>query len=178
MTCFHIAWFVINFIVAMIVSGVVAERWGQIPGVCTLAGSFVAFPFLLRAVFKILERIYPRKIPRMPFVTHIETLALLLPRWQTSDYVVTFTDGDDYEIKDLDVQGLHDGDFEIGVEFARCLGDSVARREALEAGHLKTQRVSWTSEQPSAPVGKTYLIQEIQSIFDRTENYEVYTKAG
>ena len=50
--------------------------------------------------------------------------------------------------------------------------------EAMESGYLKTQRVSWTSQKPFVPVGKTYLIQDIHSIFDQTENYDVYSKSA
>ena len=106
----------------------------------------------------------------------LEALAHLLPKFQTSDCVVTFSDGDSYEIADLDIQGYFEDDFEIRVAFDKCLRSSAAMQEAMESGYLQTQRVSWTSRKPFIPVAKTYLIQDIQSIFDRTENYDVYSK--
>jgi hypothetical protein len=110
------------------------------------------------------------------FAKQLQTLAHLLPSLQATDCVVTFVDGDSYKIADLDIQGYYEDDFEICASFADCLRSPVAMHEALASGRLQTQRVSWTSGKASAPIGKTYLIQEIQSIFDRTENYDVYTK--
>jgi hypothetical protein len=106
----------------------------------------------------------------------LQTLAHVLPELQTMDCIVTFSDGDSYQIADLDIRGYYEDDFEIYVAFATCLRPSAAMHEAVTSGHLKTQRVSWTSSKPSVPVGKTYLIQEIQFIFDRTENYDVYSQ--
>jgi hypothetical protein len=106
----------------------------------------------------------------------IEALVHLLPKFQTCDCIVTFSDGDSYKIADLDIQGYFENDFEIRVEFDRCLRSSVAMQEALESGYLRTERVGWTSQKPFVPVAKTYLIQDIQSIFDQTENYDVFSK--
>ncbi len=105
----------------------------------------------------------------------LDALANLLPKLQTGDCIVTFSDGDSYKIDDLDIHGYFEDAFEIYVPFERCLRSSAAMKEALESGYLQTQRVSWTSQKPFIPVGKTYLIQDIQSIFDQTENYDVYS---
>jgi hypothetical protein len=106
----------------------------------------------------------------------LDTLAITLPKLQAHDCVVTFVDGDSYEIRHLDIQGWHEDEFEISVAFRDCLNTSATMKKAWEDGHLKTPRVSWTSEKPMTPVGKTYLIQEVQSIFDRAENYAVYER--
>ncbi len=105
-----------------------------------------------------------------------QTLAVLLPKWQSEDCVVTFADGDLYEIKDLEILGRYEDRFEICVRFDKCLQPSVALRQALESGYLKRERVSWTSVKPHSPVGKTYLIEEIDSVFDRAKNYCVYER--
>ena len=106
------------------------------------------------------------------------TLAVLLPKIQADDYVVTFTDGDAYEIRDLDIHGYYEDRFEICVEFAKCLQTSRALTQALAEGYLKTEGVSWTSVKPHAPVAKTYVIQKIESVFDRNKNYCVYERSS
>ena len=106
------------------------------------------------------------------------TLAVLLPQLQSDDCVVTFSDGDSYAIKDLDIQGYYEDRFEIRVEFDKCLRSSGAMQQALAAGYLKTEGVSWTSVKPHAPVAKTYVVQEIETIFDRDKNYCVYERGG
>jgi hypothetical protein len=107
-----------------------------------------------------------------------QTLAVLLPKWQGEDCVVTFADGDLYEIKDLDIQGYYEDRFEICVRFDKCLRPSVVQREAVANGYLKTEGVSWTSVKPHTPLGKRYLIEEIESVFDRTKNYCVYERGS
>lgn len=105
-----------------------------------------------------------------------QTLAVLLPKWQGEDCVVTFADGDAYEIKDLDILGYYEDRFEICARFDKCLRPSDALRQALASGYLKTQGVSWTSAKPHNPVGKTYSIEEIVSVFDRSKNYCIYQR--
>lgn len=106
----------------------------------------------------------------------LHTLAVLLPQLQNDDCVVTFSDGDSYAIKDLDILGYYEDRFEICVQFGKCLRSSSALQQALAQGYLKTERVSWTSVKPQTPVKKTYLLQEIESIFDRDKNYCVYER--
>ena len=106
------------------------------------------------------------------------TLASLLPEIQSDDCIVTFTDGDTYAIRDLDIQGYYEDRFEIRVEFAKCLQTSSALAQALADGYLKTAGVSWTSVKPHTPVAKTYVIQEIESVFDRNKNYCVYERTS
>ena len=106
------------------------------------------------------------------------TLAFLLPKIQSDDCVVTFTDGDSYRIRDLDIQGYYEDRFEICVEFVKCLRTSSGLSQALAEGYLKTEGVGWTSVMPHTPVAKTYGIQDIESVFDRTKNYWVYERTS
>jgi hypothetical protein len=78
----------------------------------------------------------------------------------------------------LDLQGEFEGDYEIYVTFDKCLRGSAALREALAAGYLGTERVGWTSTLPHVPIGKTYLIEEIATVFNRGDNYCVYEKGS
>jgi hypothetical protein len=110
-------------------------------------------------------------------VMHSNTLALMLPKFQDDDCIVTFLDGDAYEIRDLDIQGFFEDRFEICAEFAKCLRPSGALTQAVAEGYLKTVGVGWTSAKPRTPVSKTYLIEEIESVFDRNKNYCAYERS-
>ena len=95
-----------------------------------------------------------------------------------SAVIVEFDDGDRYPVAALDLQGENpDGEFEISVAFADCLGESRAYARAREAGSPQRCPGSWwMSDPPREPVGMQYALSQIRSIFDGAAGYFVYEK--
>jgi hypothetical protein len=106
----------------------------------------------------------------------LENLAIFLEKFQTSDLVVEFDDGDKYPVNALDLQGENDdGEFEICVNFANCLGKSMARVKALETGPRFPSSWWTTGEQPE-PVGMQYMLTQIASVYDNDAGYYVFQR--
>lgn len=85
------------------------------------------------------------------------------------DWTIRFVDEDEYALASLDVhQEFFDVHGEIDVRFGDCLARSNAERDAKT--RLK-ERIPNVWYDGGVPVGKTYCVTDIESIFDNTENY-------
>ncbi len=97
------------------------------------------------------------------------------------DFVITFSDGDGYRLMHVDINGSFDtnGELEslrLDVEFKHCLKPSKKQRLAWDAGRLQLPEIWYTSVNPYVPVGASYKVHELMTIFDESKNYFVYQR--
>ena len=98
----------------------------------------------------------------------------LLNHAQGKDWTVSFADGDTYHVRSLDVHSdVLDPDGEISVDFCDCLNKSIAQQDARESPRRKVPNIWYAEKGRGAPVGKTYRVGEIASVFDNERNYYI-----
>src|SRR5262245_51228521 len=95
--------------------------------------------------------------------------------------VLTFDDGDKYSLSSIDLCYSIDRDGQrenepLDVSFDNCLTESNKRSQALREGRLKTPRVSWTSEEPIEPVGVSYGVDNVLTVWDEDRQYFVFDR--
>jgi hypothetical protein len=108
----------------------------------------------------------------------VENIPQYIRTHRHSEIVVEFDDSDRYPAAALDLQGENEeGEFEIYVAFRNCLGKSHAYTRAVEAGSPEQFPGSWwSSDKPRQPVGMTYTLGRIKSVYDAEAGYQVYEK--
>ncbi|MEQ8786437.1 MAG: hypothetical protein RIC55_09060 [Pirellulaceae bacterium] len=100
-----------------------------------------------------------------------QKLLNLLNHADGRDWTIRFVDDDAYALKSLDVhEEFVDVYGEIDVGFGDCLTRSNAEQEAKTRGKERIPNIWYRG---GKPVGKTYRVTEIESIFDNAENYFV-----
>ena len=92
--------------------------------------------------------------------------------------IVQFRDGDKYPIGKLDLcKSLDLGDEPIMVLFSDCLCRSKAREFARGSKKSNDNGLVWSSGPKVEPVGIVYGVEDIASIRDLDQNYNVYEAA-
>jgi len=113
-------------------------------------------------------------------MTEVDLYDYLL-KMKDRDFIITFEDGDQYYVTDIDfcfnigLDGRRD-DEPLDVSFDDCIDRSRRREQAIAEGRLKTPGVSWTSSHPSMPIAMTYSVRDIRSIWDCDKHYHVYER--
>ncbi len=98
-----------------------------------------------------------------------QKLLNLLNHADGRDWTIRFIDNDIYSLASLDVhEEFVDVHGEIDVSFGDCLVHSNAERDAKTR---RKERIPNIWYRGGVPVGKTYCVTEIESIFDNAENY-------
>jgi len=97
------------------------------------------------------------------------------------DFLITFSDGDGYLLMHVDINGSFNinGELEslrLDVEFKHCLKPSKKQRLAWDAGRLQLPEIWYTSVKPYVPVGASYEVHEVMTVFDERKNYFVYQR--
>jgi hypothetical protein len=97
-----------------------------------------------------------------------QALLNLLNHADGQDWTIRFADDDAYALASLDVhQEFVDFHGEIDVSFADCLPRSNVERDAKTRRNERIPNIWYRGRKP---VGKTYCVAEIESIFDNAEN--------
>jgi hypothetical protein len=108
-----------------------------------------------------------------------ENIPQFLVAHSQQNLIVEFDDGDRYPARVLDMVGPADEgeEFEIRVWFKDCLKKSAARARAAAAGTKRSPPGCWwTSETPAEPVGMSYLLHQIKSIYDEDGKFSYYER--
>ena len=106
---------------------------------------------------------------------------LLQAKTRSACLLLTFDDGDQYRLANVDLCYSigHDGSREtepLMVAFDDCTTDSKTRLQAHRDGNLKTVGVYWTSADPFEPVNMEYSVENIATVWDDDKNYVVYDR--
>ena len=106
---------------------------------------------------------------------------LLLAQNRDEYLVVTFDDGDKYQLSNIDLcfSSTFDGSREnepLLVKFENCLNEPSKKLKAYQNGRLRTAGVIWTSIEPVAPVGMVYEIENVVAIWDDTKSYFLFDR--
>ena len=106
---------------------------------------------------------------------------LLHAKNRNAALVLTFVDGDEYSLDDVDLCYSVDRDGQretepLRVSFENCRNHSLKQLQARHTGRVNTPGVWWTSTEPTESVGMEYGIQDVAKIWDDDRNYAVYER--
>ena len=97
--------------------------------------------------------------------------------------ILEFSDGDKYLLSDSDLcySTAQDGTREhapVRVKFEDCLNESAKMIQAYNDGHLNTDGVYWTSDEPPEPVMMDYEAEDIIRIWNDDKGFSEYEKTS
>ena len=112
---------------------------------------------------------------------HTNTLyeSLMQACARNESYIITFTDGDSYRLRDIDFCYSVDRDGQrenepLRVDFENCIDDSRRYRLAVRDGPENSTHVWWMSTGDREPVGVDYAPADVSTVFDDERQYFVY----